>query len=98
MFNIFKALEKTRINNDSSRLHAQSYLDKLVISVAVLKDVYDKAHSGAEVRKLNSDDCIVETATIEINGELISFKMAFNCGSESPYAVEIIDKKGLEER
>ena len=89
MFDILKELTNTDNNSKSSRVNAQIYLDKVSESIAIIKDLYNKDKSEAKAIRLTSTDTIASTRPFDINGKKVSFKMAFNHGSATPYAVEI---------
>ena len=92
MFDIFKELSITSDDSQSSRLNAQEYTEKILESIDMLKSLYDICNKKTEAKRLVSTDVVIQTAAININGKSVSLKMAFNCASKTPYAVEIMEE------
>ncbi len=91
MFDIFEEVKKISDSGQSSRLNAQEYTDKLLESIELLKGFHLVASKSVDVKKLVSTDTVLQTAGTSFGGKVVTFKMAFNCASSTPYAVEIIE-------
>jgi hypothetical protein len=89
MDSIFKSISKK--DSSDSRRHALEYADKLAESINFIARTQRLIDAELPAKKLRSTDTVITTAPMRMDG-MKSFKMAFNCDSEMPFAVEIIEE------
>lgn len=86
---IFKSI--SRQDSHNSRHHAAEYMNKLAEAIDFIAKTQSIINSCVPVEKRRSTDTITTTAPRNMDG-MKQFKMAFNCDSGLPFAVEIIEE------